>query len=697
MGTTMKAILATVSFAALMAGTPILAAPAAAPVTVRIDTTRRATPVSAHEYGMFIEPIGGLVNRTLWAELLDDRKFYYPVVPPSRDTPPPLNAEGKPGVEYRKWRPVGGDDAVTMDTSAPYVGAQSPSVALSGATPQGLSQSGFAVLAGKRYTGHLWISGDAGAAVQVTLIWGPGAGERQSIALPAPAAAWRQADFAFTPTAATKDARLEITGTGTGTGHFRIGAVSLMPADNINGWRADTTAVARSLKSGFWRLPGGNFLSDWDWHEALGPRDKRAPMFDHAWSAMQTNDLGMDEWMELCRIIGVEPYVTVNAGLGDANSAAEEVEYLNGPVTSEWGAKRAANGRAEPYSVKWWNIGNEPFGWWQIGKTTLDYYTIKHNEFAARMRARDPEIVLIASGAMPDQLHPKGVQQNSSLESIQPKFGTEEDWTGGLFAKSWGNFAGITEHWYDRAEERPNAPPADELIEYVRAPSNHVRMEALEWGIYQQRFPTLKDSGVFLSIDEYAYMAGPPTLKSSLAYATVFQEMLRHTDFLKMAAFTTGVSTMDIAPEGATLNATGMVFKMFGEHFGEGTIPLALEGSSPQPEPKYPVGYAHPKVVAGSQTYPLDVTTGLSPDGTMLRVAVVNPTFQPQRLALTLAGAKLTGTGMRWLLAGKSLKAENKVGQPAGVTIRAAKVSGAARGLTVPPTSAAIYELPLSK
>ena len=65
---------------------------------------------------------------------------------------------------------------------------------------------------------------------------------------------------------------------------------------------------------------------------------------------MQPNDIGMDEWMELTRIIGVDPYVTVNAGLGDANSAAEEVEYLNGPATSEWGAKRAANGHPAPYA-----------------------------------------------------------------------------------------------------------------------------------------------------------------------------------------------------------------------------------------------------------------------------------------------------------------------------------------------------------
>ena len=164
-----------------------------------------------------------------------------------------------------------------------------------------------------------------------------------------------------------------------------------MPADNVNGWRADTTALARSLNSGMWRLPGGNFLSNWDWHEALGPRDRRNPMFDHAWSAIQSNDIGMDEWLELTRILEVEPYVTVNAGLGDANSAAELVEYLNGPASSYWGGQRAANGHPEPYGVNYWNIGNEPYGDWQIGATKREYFMIKHREFADRMLRRDPD------------------------------------------------------------------------------------------------------------------------------------------------------------------------------------------------------------------------------------------------------------------------------------------------------------------
>jgi alpha-N-arabinofuranosidase len=673
------------------------ASPGAAAPSVRIDAARTSAPLTPYQYGMFIEPIGPLVARSLWSEMLDDRKFFFPVVAAGKDPPLPNGVEGRPGMANRKWRPIGGEAAVTMDRRGPYAGAQSAAVALGDGGVHGFGQDGLALVKGKAYVGHVVIQGSPGAAVQVALVWGPGPEQRLSVALPAPGPEWRSLPFSFTAAADAGDARFEITGSG--SGGFEVGAVSLMPADNVDGWRADTTALLKTLHSGFWRLPGGNFLSDWDWHGATGPRDRRAPMFDYAWSAMQPNDVGMDEYMTLTRLIGVEPYVTVNAGLGDANSAAEEVEYLNGPASSEWGAKRAANGHPEPYHVRYWNIGNEPYGWWQIGKTTLDYFMMKHRDFAAAMKAKDPSIILIGSGAMPDQMHPRDVKENASLESIQHRFGTEEDWTGGLFAQAWGTFDGISEHWYDRAEQRPDAPPADELMEWVRSPSNQVRMKAEEWAIYRQRFPAMREQPIFLSIDEYAYngdRGAAPSLKMALAYSEVLQEMLRHTDFLKMSAFTTGISTLDITPTASTLNATGEVFRLYGEHFGAGTIPVEVGGDSPQPDPKYPVGYAHPKVKAGSPTYPLDVIAGLSADRRTLTIAVVNPTFQAQPMTVSLAAVKVRGPGRVWRLTGASLDAANRVGAPPGVTIQEARVPALTGSLTVPPLTTSIYEFPVA-
>ena len=220
-------------------------------------------------------------------------------------------------------------------------------------------------------------------------------------------------------------------------------------------------------------------------------------------------------------------------------------------------------------------------------------------------------------------------------------------------------------------------------------------MKADEWQIYRKRFPKIDSDHIFLSIDEYAYF-GPATLKSALAYSMVMQEMLRHTDFLKMSAFTTGASTMDITPTAATLNSTGQVFKFYGEHFGKGTIPLEVDSNSPQPAPSYPVGFYHPQVRAGSPTYPLDVLAGLAPDGKTLRIAIVNPTYERRRVALDLRNLTVHGPGTQWLLSGKSIAAENKVGAPAGVTITRNAVPALGRELVAPPISVSIFEFPSS-
>ena len=91
--------------------------------------------------------------------------------------------------------------------------------------------------------------------------------------------------------------------------------------------------------------------------------------------------------MTLARILPIEPYICVNDGFGEAHSAAEQVEYFNGAATTPMGKLRAANGHPEPYKVKWWNIGNEMYGPWQLGHMSLAHYAIKQNMFAEAMRA----------------------------------------------------------------------------------------------------------------------------------------------------------------------------------------------------------------------------------------------------------------------------------------------------------------------
>ena len=684
-------------------------APGAA-ITSSIDAGQVSSPISKYLYGGFIEHGGLLMYRSLWAEMIDDRKFYFPITSKVPEAPARRQGGGGAfrGMQPHAWKPVGPDEAVVLDKDNPFVGDQSPSITLDSATPHGIQQSGFALVKGKKYQGRIYLRGTPGTKVKVSLSWGAGDGDRQTVIIPALTSQYKKFPLNFTASADSASGTIEITGTG--AGNFHIGTLSLMPADNVQGFRPDTIALLRDIHAGMWRLPGGNFISDWNWFDSIGDIDKRPPMFDDAWHAMQTNDLGMDELMTLCKLIGVDPYITVNAGFGDSHSAADEVEYLNGAATTHMGAQRAANGHPDPYHVKYWNIGNEPYGSWQHGHTDLKYYVIKHNEFAKAMRKVDPSITLLASGAMPDEMTVEGQPHTMGIKDPQVHFGDPQaDWTGGLLAHSMGNFDGLTEHWYvrvgkrydyDHAKSLPMDAPieagyvnADEtVLEWIRHPANRVHKKAEEWQEYVKQFPAISDKHIFLSVDEYGYGGG--SLKADLAYGMILNEMFRHTDFMKMAAYTMATSTLDITPTAAAYNSRGVLYKLYRDHFG--TLPVAVSGNSPQPAPKYPPYGDQPETSSGSPTYPLDIVAALSEDRKYLTIAVVNGTDTAQKLDLSVTGVRLAGPSTLWQLTGSSLDAENHVGQPAQVVVNEIAIGNAPPSVSVAPISVNIYRFPVA-
>jgi alpha-N-arabinofuranosidase len=685
---------------------------------VTIDARQTSAPVSKYLYGQFIEHIGGTMYGSLWAEMLDDRKFYFPITPKKPGTS--ATPQGGPfSMMVREWHPVGPENVVVMDKEKAFVGDQSPRIALDSTTPHGIQQEGLALLNGKKYSGRVFLRGTPGSKVKVSLIWGAGENDRQTIAIPALTGEYKKFPLAFTAKADTSDGVIEIAGTGTGT--FHIGTLSLMPADNIEGFRPDTTSLLRQIKMGFWRY-GGNYTSGLIWYHIVGDVDKRPPDFDNAWGAMQTNDLGLDEFMTLCKLIDVEPYIGVNAGFGDSHSAAEEVEYMNGSVNTHMGAQRAKNGHPEPYHVKFWNIGNEPWGTWQLGRTDLKYFMMKHNEFAKAMRAVDPSITLIASGLMLQNDNVPPDQRAKYVGNLGPLYGSDSDWTGGFLKSAWGNFDIVAEHWYaggghhwdlEKAKTLAADKPTDDayvkvdqtLLESSRYPADTVRLKAEEWQGYQKRFPQLVEKKIPLSIDEYAYFnfsgSGNPfggeNLKQSLAYAMILNEMQRYTDFLTMGAQTAGVSLIDFNRTASTLNGLGLVYKMYGDRF-VGAIPVAVSGNSPQPAPKYPAGSPdQPEKSSGSPTYPLDMVAALSPDRKYLVVSVVNATESEQKFDLGVTGAHVAGPSTLWQLTANKADAVNRAGQTPQLAIKESSIGNAPATIAVAPISVNIYQFPVAQ
>ena len=672
-------------------------------VNATIDLSKTGAPISKNIYGQFLEHSGDIVNTGVWSEMLVDRKFFYPVADDA-PTPPPVmaNAGGNPRFNRkptRWWVPVGGEGVITMDAKSPYSGDHSPLIKLDAKEPHGLSQSGIAVRKGKAYTGRIVLSGSAGAVVKVTLIWGKDAGDRQSATIHAIGQGYRKFPLRFTAAGDTDDATLEVTGTGAGS--FHVGAVSLMPADNMDGFRPEVVAALKQLRFGVLRFPGGNFVSSYEWRYGVGDIDKRPPIFDPVWHAVQPNDVGTDEFLTLCRLLGVDPYITVNAGFGDAWSARELVEYTNGAANTPMGKWRADNSHPAPYGVKFWGVGNEPWGDYQMGSMSLPQFELKHNLFAKEMKKVDPSINLIAGGAMPDVM--EGADQARRINGqYVPDYLSAADWTGQMLLNCLENIDMVSEHYYASGTQHtdmklqkkvPIDPPLS-LIEWERAPAVQVRAKYEHYQEYLKRIPALRAKPVPIAIDEWAYFGGNRDgYKVVPAYAWAFHEMFRHSDIFQMGAFTFATAMMSENRTEAILNPTGMLFKMYRDHFG--TIPVDVTGDSPQPKPAFPAGGDQPAVNPGSPTYPLDVSAALSEDRKTLAIAVLNPSDSEQNIKLTISGARLASQGHLYRMAPDKIDATVQVDKKPEVQVEEHSLGALPEIITVRPFSVNIYSYPL--
>jgi alpha-N-arabinofuranosidase len=169
--------------------------------------------------------------------------------------------------------------------------------------------------------------------------------------------------------------------------------------------------------------------------------------------------------------------------------------------------------------------------------------------------------------------------------------------------------------------------------------------------------------------------------------------MFRHSDIFQMANLTFATSTFNSNSTDAVLNPTGLLFKMYRDHFG--VIPVEVGGNSPQPKPTFPAGGDQPAVNPGSPTYPLDVSAALSEDRKTLAIAVLNPSDTEQSIHLNFHGATLTSTGKLWRMAPSSIDATVKAGSPAQVQVEELSLGALPATISLRPFSVNIYSYPI--
>jgi alpha-N-arabinofuranosidase len=642
-----------------------MAAAVATPIELRLDTAKTGAPISPYIYGQFIEHLGRCIYGGIWAEMLEDRKFYFPITAvyaPYKD----LTNSAFPVVGASPWQITGDPGGVAMVQEDAFVGLHSPRLN-AGA---GIRQRDLGLVAGKGYQGYLWAKPLAGRAeIEVALAWGEGDANRASSRIQLRGGKYSRKTFAFPAMAGTDRGVFEIR---VRTGDVLLGPPSLMPADHVRGMRPDTLALLKQLNGSVYRWPGGNFASGYDWRDGIGDRDRRPPRKNPAWTGVEHNDFGTDEFIAFCREVNTEPMIAVNTGFGDAYSAAQWVEYCNAPVKSIGGGWRGRNGHPAPYSVRFWCVGNEMFGPWQLGFMQMEHYVLKHNQVAEYMWKVDPTITLTAVGDL--------ATINKENDPNQARSG--KGCSQLMLEHCANHMSMLSEHFYRgrvpwTQDERTN------LLGHVAMLRNAIREKADGHRKLQAALTNLQGRFLPIAMDEWNYwhrqyafgeLGCIYELDDGLGVAAGLHEYFRQSDLIRMAHYAQTVNVIGAiktTKTAAEMETTGLVLQLYRAHYGQ--IPLRIE----------------------QDFAPCDVAAALTKDGKTLTIGVVNPTESELELTPAVSGATPAGPATRWHITGPGPTAHNTPGKPRVVDIQRTDGLAATSPLRVPALSATVFVLPL--
>jgi alpha-N-arabinofuranosidase len=213
---------------------------------------------------------------------------------------------------------------------------------------------------------------------------------------------------------------------------------------DAKGFRTDVAREIKELGVPIVRYPGGNFVSGYNWLDGVGPKAQRPVVLDRAWNSLETNQFGTNEFVEWCAMVGAEPLLGMNFGTGSVEMAVAYVEYCNGSRGTRWSELRRSHGHDRPHNVRYWCLGNEMDGPWQIGQLQAREYGRKARDAAKQMRVIDPNLQLIACGSSGTFMPTYMVWDREVLEecydqvdgiSLHAYYGNTREWSGNSTAR----------------------------------------------------------------------------------------------------------------------------------------------------------------------------------------------------------------------------------------------------------------------
>jgi alpha-N-arabinofuranosidase len=441
------------------------------------------------------------------------------------------------------------------------------------------------------------------------------------------------------------------------------------PLSDARGFRRDVLEAARPLRIPILRWPGGNFVSGYHWLDGVGPVEERPRRAELAWHAEESNRFGTNEFIEYCRVLGAEPYICVNMGSGTMDEAQAWVEYCNGTGNTSWANLRRRHGYPEPHRVRYWGLGNEMYGSWQIGNLSPEDYVKKARSFALVMKRTDPSIQLVGCGHNGwsdwDRIVIDGLAPFIDFYSIHLYTGHPDHY--------------VTVFQSHQAERAIRVCAA--LIErarYAQQLAHPIPIAFDEWNVwYRTRSHEDRVAGV-----EERY-----TLTDALAVATYLHGFIRHCRVVRIANFAQLVNA--IAPiftsrEGLFLQTIYHPLRLYAEHTREVALDVHVDG------PAYALpaalenelaagGAGRVHHVADLGPFPLlDAVATCDAPGRALTLAVVNrDRDRPHAATVDLGAARLEGPVLAAEVNGPSVAAQNSFEQPRTVDVHEHRLAAA--------------------
>ena len=453
------------------------------------------------------------------------------------------------------------------------------------------------------------------------------------------------------------------------------------PLADSRGFRPDVMQALKEIQYTIMRYPGGNFVSGYRWQDGIGPKEQRPRRRALAWRSIETNQFGPHEFMEFAKELNTVPMWAVNLGTGSIQDAADLVEYMNLPTGTHFSDLRAKNGHADPYGVKYWCLGNEMDGPWQIGHMDAASYADKAIEAAKLMRWTDPDIKLIACG---------------SSNTVMP---TYPEWDRIVLERTGDHIDYFSMHYYagNPSMNSPTDPPdTDSYLASSVQFETHTDTIAAAIRLAKSKNRSKKD--IFLCWDEWnvwykdttgdgAWLEAPHVseevynLEDALVVAQWLSTFLRKADVIKIACLAqivNAISPITTKSDAILRHTTFYPLALFSNHARGDSLDLLVK--APLKETKL---YGDVPQLDASASF--DAQSGKG------ALFLVNRS-QTDSLDVTLTWDDVAPQGFTqgWQMSGPDPKAGNSFDVPDAVTtqeIELPTLDGKRATLTLPPLS----------